>query len=216
MRFVDHDQVPAGLPQIGLLATRELVGAHDDRVLLKRVQIARTDGSVEAAGLQDGARQVELVGQLLRPLLAQVGRHDHQHLPPALGPLLRQEQPSLNRLPQPHFVGENRALGERAAEGEERRLNLVGVEIDLRVSKNRRELLDAARRAALGDLVGEVLGVEVGDHERRALPFGSRGRHVAIRYIMHNACAAQRAMVTPSVVLTTANPGRRSAHVRVR
>src|SRR5450756_423957 len=172
--------------------------------------------SVEAARLQDDGRQVELVRQLLRPLFAQVGRHDHQHPARALDPLLRQQQPSLDRLPQPHLVGEDGALGKRAAEGEERRLDLMRVEIDLRVGENSSELLDAVGRAALGDLVGEVLGVEVGDHERRALPFGSRGRHVVIRYVQHNACAAPRAMVTPMVVLTTSNPGRRSAHVRVR
>src|SRR5450756_335526 len=134
----------------------------------------------------------------------------------AVGPRVDRLARGGNRLPWPHLVGEDGALGERAAEGEQRRLDLMGVEIDLRVGKYGCELLDAVRRAALGDLVGEVLGVEVGDHERRALPFGSRGRHVAIRYIMHNACAAPRAMLTPMVVLTTANPGRRSAHVRVR
>ena len=39
-------------------------------------------------------------------------------------------------------------------------------------------------------------------------------RRVAIRCVKHKACSAKRAMVTPMVMLTDANPGRRSAHIR--
>ena len=91
----------------------------------------------------------------------------------------------------------------------------MGIQIDLRIGENGGEFLDAVGRAALGDLVSEVLGVEVGDHERRALPIHSSGRGLAGGCVTHNACAAPRAMVTPMVVLTTTNPGQRCAHVRL-
>src|SRR5450756_775812 len=52
----------------------------------------------------------------------------------------------------------------------ERRLDLMGVEIDLRIGENGGELLDAVGRAAPTELIGEVLGVEVGDHARGASP----------------------------------------------
>jgi hypothetical protein len=42
-----------------------------------------------------------------------------------------------------------------------------GVEIDLRVGENRGEFLDAGAGAALGDLVGDILGAKVGDHQRK-------------------------------------------------
>ena len=105
--------------------------------------------------------------------------------------------------PSPTSSARNGALGERAAKGEQRRLDLMRIEVDLRVGQNRGELLDAVRRAASTELVGEVLGVEVGDHEQGALPMSSRGsdraRDLCIR---HPTCAAQRAVLSPMVVLT--------------
>jgi len=47
------------------------------------------------------------------------------------------------------------------------RFVMRGVEIDLRVGENRGEFLDAGAGAALGDLVGDILGAKVGDHQRK-------------------------------------------------
>ena len=38
----------------------------------------------------------------------------------------------------------------------------MGIQIDLGIGQHRRELLDAVRGAALGELVGKVFGVKVG------------------------------------------------------
>ena len=79
--------------------------------------------------------------------------------PLSLGPFLRQHQPGLDGLAEADLVGQQRAFGERRAESEQRRVDLMRIQIDLRVDQRRRELLHAVGRAAARQLVGEVLGV---------------------------------------------------------
>ena len=81
----------------------------------------------------------------------------------AFCPLLREEQTRLDRLPKAHFVREDRPLGEWAAKCEQRRFDLVRIKIDLGICEHRREFLDAIGWTASGELVGEVLRLEVGE-----------------------------------------------------
>ena len=80
---------------------------------LERTEVALLDGRVVGLGFQDPAGQEELLGQLLIPLLAQVGRRDDQDAPLALRPLLRQHQAGFDGLAETDFVGQQRALGKR-------------------------------------------------------------------------------------------------------
>ena len=54
-----------------------------------KVRVSRIDGGEE-----------ELVGQLLAPLLAQVGRHDDQQAALSFGPVLGEQKPGLDGLAQ--------------------------------------------------------------------------------------------------------------------
>ena len=90
MGLVDDDQVPFRLRQIRLFGAGELVGTDDEPRLLKRVEIARTNGLLEGLRFKDGGGKEELVGQLLTPLLAKVRGTDDEQPPPSLGPSLRE------------------------------------------------------------------------------------------------------------------------------
>ena len=88
-----------------------------------------------AFGFQNQRLEAELVLQLLVPLLAQVGWRDDEDAPFALCPALGNHQARLNGLAQAHLVRQDHALRERAAEGKESRLDLVGVEVDPRIDQ---------------------------------------------------------------------------------
>ncbi len=133
-------------------------------------KLALLDRGVVGLGLQQAAGQKELLGQLLIPLLAQVGRRDDQDAPLALRPLLREHQARLDGFAQAHFVGQQRALRERRSESKQGSIDLMRIQIDLRVNERRSELLDAVRREAAGQLVGEVLGVVVGEAQSCSFP----------------------------------------------
>ena len=160
MGFVDDDEVPWRRSDIGRLAARKLIGADDDGVLhLERLKIPLFDCLVVGLRFQYPARQEELFGQFLMPLLAQIGRHDDENTPLPLRPSLRKDKTRLDGLAQANLVGQQRALRKRRVESEQRRVHLVRIQIHLRAGNRAGELLHAVRRAALGQLVGEVLGV---------------------------------------------------------
>jgi len=81
-------------------------------------------------------------------LLAEIGRRDDQDPPLSLRPLLRQDQPRLDGLSEPHLVGQQRPLREGRPEREEGGVDLVGVQIHLRIHERSRQLLDAIRGKA--------------------------------------------------------------------
>ncbi len=64
--FVDDDEVPAGLADVGLHFSGELIGANDDRVLMEGIEVAGSEGVVEGAGFQDRRGKEELVGEFLK------------------------------------------------------------------------------------------------------------------------------------------------------
>ena len=77
---------------------------------LERAEVALLDGRVVGLRFQDAAGQEEFLGQLLMPLLAEVGRRDDQNAPLALRPFLREHQARLDGLAQADFVRQQRAL----------------------------------------------------------------------------------------------------------
>jgi hypothetical protein len=88
--FVDNHQIPLRLLNVRLLAASELVRAENDRVLFERVQIPAAHRRVEGFRFEYNRGEVELIGQFLTPLLAEVRRKDHEHPSLPLCPLLRQ------------------------------------------------------------------------------------------------------------------------------
>ena len=132
--FVQHRQIPAHPLEFIGLALGELVGA-DDRAgsLEEGLRVALGALRLVAVAVENQGLDAELLQQLLMPLLAQVGRHDDQDVPAPLGPALRDHQAGLDRLAQPHLVGQDHALRQRVAEGEQRGLDLMRVQIDLRI-----------------------------------------------------------------------------------
>src|ERR1039458_509552 len=112
------------------------------------------------------------------PLLAKAGGYDDDNLPFALSPSLGQENPSLNRLSKTDLVGEDRAFGQRGAEGEQGSLDLMGVQVNLSVGKRSSQLLHAVGRAPFCQFIREILcvicsahrGVKSNDTSRVASP----------------------------------------------
>ncbi|MNH02536.1 hypothetical protein D3C79_617790 [compost metagenome] len=108
MRFIQHHQIPGNGLDVLRLGFGELIRAEHWAVgEHKRVSDALLAKRVVALGFQNQTLQIELVLQLLVPLLAQVGRSDDQDAPTTLGPALRDDQPSLDRLTQAHLVSQD-------------------------------------------------------------------------------------------------------------
>ena len=68
--FIDDNQVPGSLAHIRVFGFDELIGANNDFVLVKRVQIAFFDLLIECLALQNHRGQEEFISQLLAPLFA--------------------------------------------------------------------------------------------------------------------------------------------------
>ena len=75
--------------------------------------------------------------------------------PPIVGPA----RCPLRWSSEPDFVGEDRAFRKRRSEREERRLNLMGIQVDLRVRERRREFVHVVRTGPFRQLMGKELGV---------------------------------------------------------
>ena len=118
----------------------------------------RCAGFAVSLRVEDARRQVELLLQLHRPLLAQRCRANHQQPALALRPELAEHDARFDRLAEADLVGQDHALGERRLEREERGFDLVRVEIDRRVEQRHRQSIHAARGPAR-QVVGEVLRV---------------------------------------------------------
>ena len=165
---------PVGVPQpVGLVDHREIPGdALDLRPAHRRKLVRRDDDAagVEEVGAQPqllrGAERVavhqgrlhpELGLELVPPLGPQRrGDQDQDPVPP-LGGELGQDEPRLDRLPQPDLVGEDGAAGGQGRQGEGSRLDLVRVEVDRRVDEGRRQACRAAAAASGQRLCGDPL-----------------------------------------------------------
>lgn len=126
---------------------------------MKRAEIALLDLLVVGLGFQNTARQKELLGQLLVPLLAQIGGNYCKDTPSAFRPSLRNHQAGLNRFTQPDFVSQDCPLRERRPEGKQSGFYLVRVQVYLGIHESAGELLHAVDWAALRQLEGVVFRV---------------------------------------------------------
>ena len=91
------------------------------------------------------------------------------------------QEPGLDGFPQPDLVGQDGTTRKRGAEGEERRLDLVRVEVDLGIRQHRRQLLDAVGSATPRQFMGEVLGVV----RRQVHRVGATGRSARATFVRH-------------------------------
>jgi len=78
MSFINDNEIPRRLPDIGIFGSSELVGAENDLGLVERIEVATLYRFIERLGLDDCRWKKELVGELLAPLLTQVGRADDE------------------------------------------------------------------------------------------------------------------------------------------
>jgi len=159
--FINHHEVPVHGANICSFTACELVRADNDVLGMEGMAIALLDRGIIRLGFEDTARQEEFFLQFLVPLLTEVGRGDDQETAFALRPSLGEDKPCLNSLAQAHFIRENSAFGKRRLEREQCRFDLVWIQVDLRVYKRTRELLNTVRGAALGQLVGEIFCVVI-------------------------------------------------------
>ncbi len=157
--LVDHREVPGRNHKLFRVTRGELERANDQRVLLERSADAVLDHLVVILGFENECREKELFLQLLRPLLAQVRRSNDQNSALPLGPFLGQDQASLYGLSKSDFIGEDRTFGKRGREGEERGLDLMGIEVHLSVKQRTRKLLGIRYGVPLGQFIGEKLCV---------------------------------------------------------
>ena len=142
------------------LGLRELVGT-DDRAGRRQERAAPLllADRVVAFGFEDQPLQAELVLQLLVPLLAQVRRHDDEQLAPPFGPALRDDQTGLDGLAQTDLVGQDHAARKGIAAGEQRRLDLMRIQVHLRIDQGRSQRLHRVARRASGQQPGVILAL---------------------------------------------------------
>lgn len=107
------------------------------------------DGVV-ALGLKNQALQTKLVLQFLVPLLAQVGGNDDQDAATAFGPTLGDDKTGLDGFAEPNLVGQDDAAREGVLAGKERSLDLMGVEVNLRIDQSRCQRFHGIARRAPG------------------------------------------------------------------
>ncbi len=90
------------------------------------------------------------------PLLAQVGRGDDQNSALALSPFLRDQQTGFDGLSETDFIGQDGAFGQRIAGREQRRVDLMWVQIDLRIQQRTGHAIHRIGCGAAGQLVSKV------------------------------------------------------------
>src|ERR1700675_991442 len=120
------------------------------------------------------------------PLLPKRCRDNDENLPFAFSPSLGQKNSGFNRFAEANFVSEDRTFRQWGAESKQRSFDLMGVQVNLSVSKGSSQLLHAVRRAPLRQFIGEVFGVVGGAHNRRKGYDTSRFGRVLFGYINAN------------------------------
>ena len=160
--FIDDHQIPLRHHQIRALSGRELKRANHQSGLFERIADTALPLTVVFGTFENLTGQEKLVGHLLRPLLAQIGRADDQDAPLALDPLLSQHQAGFDGLSKPYFVGEDGALGQGRLKREQRGLHLMGVQVHLRIEQGTGQLFGIPDRMPAAEFMGVKLGVIIG------------------------------------------------------
>ena len=139
--FIDDDEVPGDLFDVGGAGGGEVIGADGDMVGL-----AKGGG----AAFQNNRRKGEFIGEFLLPLFAEGGGEDEEDFAAALGPALRHDDASFDGFAEPYFVGEEDALGEGGANGKEGGIDLVRIEVHAGVGDGAGEGFDGSGGPAKG------------------------------------------------------------------
>ena len=130
MCLVDNHEVPADCANLLLHRAREVHRNDHDGVGVERTRIALAECRPERRTIQHHRWQVELLAQFECPLLPDGRRTDHEQTTLPLGPQLAEHQPCLDGLAEAHLVREQHALAQRRAEGEQRGVDLVWVQVN--------------------------------------------------------------------------------------
>src|SRR5579871_1395834 len=112
------------------------------------------------------------------PLLPQARRDNDENLSFAFRPSLGQQDSGFDGLAQPNFVGKDGPLRKWGSESEQGGFDLMGVQVNLSVSKGSGKLLHAVRGAPFRKLERKILcvicsthrGVKANDTSRIASP----------------------------------------------
>ena len=160
---------------VSLVQPREdLVGLVDDHQVERRrggercraALAAREFASDQVDAGGEKARRIlsrlnaEELEELVLPLADERLRHDQQDALSPLGPALRDDQPGLDRLPEPDLVRENAATLLEPAEREDHGVDLVRIGIDARLALRCRIALPVIGTADPDQILGEETPVE--------------------------------------------------------
>ena len=110
MGFVNYYQIPWNRLDILSLALGELIGTDNDFWCLKRPKLPLLDGDIVGFSFKDAAGQEEFFGELLKPLLTEVGRGNDENTPFAFRPLLRKYEASLNGFAKANLIRQQGTL----------------------------------------------------------------------------------------------------------
>jgi hypothetical protein len=144
---------------------RELIGADHDRVIDREgLALSVAGGLIIGFPLDDDSGNQEFLGEFLEPLLSQIRRRDDEHAALAFRPSLRNHEAGLDRLAESDLIGEERAFRKRRGESEERRIDLMRIEVDLGAGDGSGQTLGTVRRAALGELMRDIFRVIIRYH----------------------------------------------------
>jgi hypothetical protein len=159
VRLVYHNEIPRNDHEFVGIARGELKRADDEILLLERAACAILFEFVIIASLQDCRREEKFLCELLRPLLPKVRRRDDKNAAFALRPFLGEHEAGFNGLSQSYLVGQDGGLRKRRLERKKSRLDLVGIEIDLRIQQCAGKLRGVSYRSLPGQLVSKELCV---------------------------------------------------------
>ena len=156
MRFVQNRQIPGNQADFFFHPAGVMVRNDNDFILTERRPGFRQFPI--RFGVDDNRREIELLFQLALPLLSQRRRTDDQQPPFPFRPELTQDQPRLDGFAQPHLVCQQDALRQRRMKREQRRLNLMRVQVNRGVVQRLAYSPDALP-ASFRQIVSKVLCV---------------------------------------------------------
>src|SRR5260370_21163994 len=110
-----------------------MIRANTNLLWVKWIEIPLLDDLIERSTIENHGGQEKFVGEFLIPLLAECGGNNDQKFAFLFCPLLRKENPSLNRFPETDFVGQNRSFRQRRSKRKKCRVDLMRIKVNLRV-----------------------------------------------------------------------------------
>ena len=158
VRFVHHHQMPADCLDVFRFGFGKLVGTDNRHILAERVAAFFFQGVI-AFGFQNHALQAEFFLQFLMPLFAQVGGGDNQNMALALRPALQNHQTGLNGFTQADLIRQNHAVRQRILAGKQGGIDLMRIQIHLRIDQRARQRIHAAALCLTGEQPSVVLGL---------------------------------------------------------